>query len=59
MRVSLIGNEAYQAKSGDISREWLNKIKKGTRKSFTVIKSVSKVQPLYLEVKLKEAKLDW
>ena len=51
MRVSLIGNEAYQGKSGEISREWLNKINKRTRKSFIVIKSVSKVELVYLVVK--------
>ena len=38
--------------------ERLNKIKKRTGKSFTVIKSVSKVEPVYLVVKLIEAKFD-
>ena len=36
--------------------ERLNKIKKCTRKSLTVIKSVSLIEPACFAVKLKEAK---
>ena len=36
----------------------LNKIKKCTSKSFTGMKSVSKVGPLYFVIKYKEAKVD-
>ena len=38
--------------------EKVNKIKKCTRKSFAVIKSVSKVGPLYFVIKYKEVKVD-
>ena len=38
--------------------ERLNKTNKCTRKSFTVIKSVSKAGPLYFVIKYKEAKVD-
>ena len=40
-------------------KERLNVLKKGTRVHFSGCKILSKVKPMYLEVKLKEVKFDW
>ena len=37
----------------------LNNIEKVRRDNFTGCKTLSKVEPMYLEVKLKEAKFNW
>ena len=36
----------------------INRIKKCTRKGFTVFKSVRKIEPLYYMIKYREAKVD-
>ena len=63
MRISLIGNETYQGKSGEISRgfEAFRKAKQNQQtyeKEFYSNKISEQIEPVYLVVKLKEAKLD-